>query len=57
MLELKEYISTTFPGLVFKPSLYQQSKIMIDFELAKGISQVKSGSGELNSDYFNQVYV
>ena len=37
MMELREYISTNFPGLILKPSLYYQWNISIYFELAKDL--------------------
>ncbi|MBN6888208.1 uncharacterized protein DUF3885 [Cytobacillus horneckiae] len=54
-MELQEYINTTFPGLVLKPSLYYQSNISIHFDLARDLYQFKNET-ELNPDYFNRVY-
>lgn len=55
-MELKEYLSATFPGLILMPGLYDQWDTSIDFDLAKGLYQFKSDSGELNSLYFSRVY-
>lgn len=55
-MEIKEYIKTTFPGLILKPSLYSQWNKGIHFELAKGLYQLKEKTDELNPDYFNAVY-
>lgn len=53
---LKEYINTIFPGLILKPSLYDQWKKSIHFDLAKDHYQLKSETDELNPAYFNTVY-
>jgi hypothetical protein len=39
-----------------KPSLYNQWNKSIQFELAKGLYQLKDKNDELNPDYFNTVY-
>jgi len=48
-MELKEYINSTFPGLVLKPSLYYQWNISIHFDLAKGVYQLKRGDRRAKS--------
>lgn len=55
-MELKEYINTTFPGLILKPSLYYQWNKSIHFDLAKGLYQFKEETDELNPAYFNTIY-
>lgn len=55
IMELREYLNTTFPGLILKPSLYIQWNIGIHFEFAKGIYQFKE-NGKLNLDMFDLVY-
>lgn len=53
---LKEYLQSTFPGLILKPSLYHQWNTGIHIELAKGLSPFKFGLDELNPSYFNRVH-
>lgn len=55
-MELKEYIKTTFPGLILKPSLYSQWNKGIHFEFARGLYQLEEKSDKLNLNYFNTVY-
>ena len=55
-MELRDYINTNFPGLILKPSLYDQWNKSIHFDLAKGLYQLKDENDELNPDYFNTVY-
>lgn len=55
-MELKEYMNTHFPGLVLKPSLYDQWNNRIHFHFAKGLYQMKEETDELNPDYFHTVY-
>ena len=55
-MELRDYININFPGLILKPSLYEQWNKSIHFELAKGLYQLKDKNDELNPDYFNTVY-
>lgn len=55
-MELKEYLSATFPGLILMPGLYDQWDTRIDFDLAKGLYQFKSDSDQLNPLYFSRVY-
>lgn len=55
-MHLKEYIDTTFPGLVLKPSLCQQWHNSLDFQFAKELYPLKEGTDELNPDYFRTVY-
>ncbi|MFT9847063.1 DUF3885 domain-containing protein [Aneurinibacillus sp. REN35] len=55
-MELTEYLTTTFPGLILKPSLYRQWDIGIHFELGDGIYQLKRGTNDLNFDRFKRVY-
>ena len=40
-MELRDYINTNFPGLILKPSLYEQWNKSIHFDLAKGLYQLK----------------
>ncbi|CAG9623339.1 DUF3885 domain-containing protein [Sutcliffiella rhizosphaerae] len=54
--ELKEFMNTTFPGLVIKPSLFNQWNSGIHFEFGKGLYQLKEESDELNPAYFQTVY-
>ena len=54
-MELKEYLDTTFPGLILKPSLYNQWKIGLHFELGRDVYQFKD-DGRLNLEMFNMVY-
>ncbi len=54
MMELREYLITTFPGLILKPSLYNQWDIGIHFELGEGIYQFKDD--KLNLKRFDRVY-
>ena len=56
VMKLKEYINSTFPGLVLKPSLYYQWDKSIRFEFAKGLYQMKEETDELNHSYFHTVY-
>ena len=56
IMELKDYINTNFPGLILKPSLYEQWNKSIHFDLVKGMYQFKDDADELNPDYFNTVY-
>lgn len=55
-MKLNEYIDTTFPGLILKPSLYDQWDKCIHFEFAKGLYQIKEETDELNPEYFQTVY-
>ncbi|MFZ0445837.1 MAG: hypothetical protein WAM95_14655 [Bacillus sp. (in: firmicutes)] len=55
-MELRDYLNINFPGLILKPSLYDQWSKNIHFELAKGLYQLKGKNDELNPDYFNTVY-
>ncbi|WP_068677356.1 DUF3885 domain-containing protein [Oceanobacillus sp. Castelsardo] len=55
-MDVKEYISTTLPGLVLKPSLYHQWNKSIHFDLAREMYQLKDETDELNLDYFYTVY-
>lgn len=55
-MELQEYINTTFPGLVLRPSLYYQWNKGIHFDLAKDCYQFKDETDELDPKYFNTVY-
>jgi hypothetical protein len=52
---LQEYLHTTFPGLVLKPSLYLQWKTGIHFGLAQEMYQFKD-NGKLNLQMFDTVY-
>lgn len=54
-MELQEYLNTAFPGLILKPSLYDQWDISLHFEFAQGIYQLKD-DGTLHLDMFNLVY-
>ncbi|WP_232698477.1 DUF3885 domain-containing protein [Brevibacillus daliensis] len=54
-MELREYLNTTFPRLILKPSLYHQWDIGIHFEFAKGIYQFKDNN-TLNLNMFHLVY-
>lgn len=56
MMELKEYLNITFPGLILKPSLYHQWDIGIHFQLGDGIYQFKSGTYEINYNRFKRAY-
>lgn len=55
-MNVRDYINSHFPGLVLKPSLYHQWEQSIHFELGKELYQFKSGTDELNAEYFDQVY-
>src|SRR4051812_47784381 len=55
MMELREYLNTTFPGLILKPSLYHQWDIGIHFEFAQGMYQFNDDD-TLNLDMFKYVY-
>ncbi|MFD1864188.1 DUF3885 domain-containing protein [Planococcus chinensis] len=54
-MKLQEYLHTTFPGLVLKPSLYLQWKTGIHFELGLGIYQFEEGD-KLNLQRFENAY-
>ncbi|OAH57661.1 hypothetical protein AWH48_01180 [Domibacillus aminovorans] len=54
-MNLQEYLHTTFPGLILKPSLYLQWETGIHFELAKEMYQFKD-NGKLNLKMFDLVY-
>lgn len=54
-MELKEYLNTTFPGLILKPSLYNQWDIGLHFEFAQEMYQFNDDN-TLNLDMFNRVY-
>ncbi|MCT8140293.1 DUF3885 domain-containing protein [Anaerobacillus sp. CMMVII] len=51
----REYLKTTFPGLVLKPSLYHQWDIRIHFEFGEGMYQYNN-DGSLNLEMFERVY-
>ncbi len=55
-MHLKEYIDSTFPGLVLKPGLNQQWKNGFHFDFAKELYPLKEGAEELNPIYFRTVY-
>ncbi|MBD8014590.1 DUF3885 domain-containing protein [Planococcus wigleyi] len=54
-MNLQDYLHTTFPGLVLRPSLYLQWKIGIHFELGLGIYQFEEGD-KLNMHRFENAY-
>ncbi|HEO8421979.1 DUF3885 domain-containing protein [Niallia sp. FSL W8-0635] len=56
-MNVKEYIDSTFPGLVLKPGLNQQwNNRGIHFEFAKELYPLKEGKEKLNPAYFRTVY-
>jgi hypothetical protein len=54
-MDIRHYLNTTFPGLVLKPSLYNQWDVGIHFEFAQGMYQFKDDA-TLNLDMFDRVY-
>lgn len=54
-MNLQEYLHTTFPGMVLKPSLYLQWPTGIHFGLAQGMYQFIKND-ELNLPMFDVVY-
>ncbi|WP_026011360.1 DUF3885 domain-containing protein [Paenibacillus sp. OSY-SE] len=54
-MKLREYLNINFPGLILKPSLYNQWDKGIHFELGKGMYQIKD-DGKLNLKMFDRVY-
>lgn len=55
ILELKDYLHKTFPGLSLKPSLYVQWDTGVHIEFAKGLYQLNIDD-KLNPIYFEKVY-
>ncbi|WP_088034996.1 DUF3885 domain-containing protein [Evansella clarkii] len=54
-MNLSEYLNKVFPGLSLKPSLYNQWKIGIHFELGQGLYQFNEDD-RLNHEMFERVY-
>lgn len=54
-MDLQTYLEKTFPGLVLKPSVYNQWKTGLHFELGQGIYQFTEND-ELNLQMFDTVY-
>lgn len=54
-MDLQAYLETAFPALVLKPSIYNQWKHGIHFELGQGMYQFNEND-ELNLKMFDTVY-
>ncbi|WP_134683890.1 DUF3885 domain-containing protein [Brevibacillus migulae] len=54
-MNVDDYLQTTFPNVIVKPSLFHQWDTGIHFALAQGLNPFKD-DGKLNADMFEQVY-
>lgn len=55
MIVLQEYLSSAFPGLSLKPSLFKQWDLGVHVEFEEGIYQFNA-DGSLNHNRFDKVY-
>ncbi|MED0973295.1 MULTISPECIES: DUF3885 domain-containing protein [Bacillus cereus group] len=55
-MQLKEYMSHTFPGVTLVPYIYSQWENHLHFDFGKDIYQNIEGSDDLNMEYFSQLY-
>ena len=49
-------MNQTFPGVTLRPYIYSQWKNHLHFDFGKGKYQNVEGTGDLNMEYFSQLY-